>query len=446
MKRIIILLLVASILTLGCTPKKSDDADAASETLKIMYFDEKTFYKEYGMLFASKYPNIEVEVIPTIGALDRDKDPVTEMRKYIHEKNPDVLMLDPTAYEQFANEGMLYNLDALIKQDNFDLNGILPQSIGLIKGLSNGELFGLTPFFNSMAVFYNKDLFDQFHIPYPEDQMSIERFFEIIHLFTNQHTDDVQIYGTDNKFNNNFFRFIELYGSSLGLRLVDKKEQKVTFNTEAWTRFVDSTIRNARNGAIYTGERQPSEVQTYEESLFSEPFIAGKVAMTLEYYTFVNQLNEAKQLSKNNSLPNWDVVTFPVDMTSPDTTSSANPGIIFSIHSKASNTKAAWKFIKYIHSDEYAKAISRASKNLMHVRTKYIQNDEGRHMEAFYKLKWNPVSTGYSKIPSEFWPKFRDMAALEISQVLEGNISTEAALKRIEDQGNELIKLELQKN
>ncbi len=82
----------------------------------------------------------------------------------------------------------------------------------------------------------------------------------------------------------------------------------------------------------------------------------------------------------------------------------------------------------------------------MHVRTKYIQNDEGRHMEAFYKLKWNPVSTGYSKIPSEFWPKFRDMATLEISQLLEGNNSTEAALKRIEDQGNELMKLELQKN
>ncbi|MBN3525199.1 extracellular solute-binding protein [Paenibacillus apiarius] len=445
MKRIIIMLLIGSLLILGCTQKESEDMDAASETLKVMYHDEKSFYKDYGMLFSSKFPNLQVEVIPTNGVLNQENDLVSEMRKLIQEKSPDVLMLSPITYEQFANEGILYNLDALIKQDNFDIDGILPQSIELIKGLSNGELFGLAPFFNSMAVFYNKDLFDQFHIPYPEDQMSIDRFFEITHLFGNQYSDEVQIYGTDNVFNNNFFRFIELYGNSLGLRLVDRKEQKVTFNTEAWTKFVDRTIQSVKNGAIYTGPSQPSEVQSYEESLFSQPFIAGKVAMTIDYYSFVHQLKEAKQRSKSETFPNWDVVTFPVDMTSPGTTSSANPGIIFSINSKASNIKAAWKFIQYIHSDEFAKAISKASKNVLHVRTKYIPIDEGHHMEAFYKLKWNPISTGYSKIPPEFWKKFREMAELEIAQLLEGKASTEEAVKRIEDQGNELMKMELQK-
>lgn len=124
------LVLLSAILLSGCTlggGKQTEEwGEEESATIKVMYYDEQSFFQTYGNLFYAKYPNINLEVVSTQEIYKPDTDYREEFRKFIEEKQPDILMLSADEYEKYAAEGYLTDLDSLIKQSNFDLDGILP--------------------------------------------------------------------------------------------------------------------------------------------------------------------------------------------------------------------------------------------------------------------------------------------------------------------------------
>ena len=83
---------------------------------------------------------------------------------------PDILWGNlSTVNEMVVNTGLSYDLSPLVKQFNLDL-GIFPQAaLDAIKNTNEkGELLGLPK--NNLkpsVLFYNKDIFDKFGVPYP---------------------------------------------------------------------------------------------------------------------------------------------------------------------------------------------------------------------------------------------------------------------------------------
>lgn len=178
--KIRLLIIFASALILlfaaGCTGKGIGDKPALKElgkddqaVIKVMYYDERSFFSQYGSLFLAKYPNIDVQVVSN----QINYSPNTDMNKvfetFIEDEKPDVLMLSADQYEKFAGNGMLYDLDTVISQDKFDIQNIMPSIIEFLKAKGNGKLYGLAPNFYSQAIFYNKNLFDVNGVPYPQD-------------------------------------------------------------------------------------------------------------------------------------------------------------------------------------------------------------------------------------------------------------------------------------
>ncbi|MDF2671310.1 MAG: hypothetical protein K0R67_3616, partial [Paenibacillus sp.] len=145
--------------------------DSVTErTLKVQVFHRDTFMRQYGEAYVIKHPNMTIEAIETMGMSTTESDSKVQA---------DVLYLPITAYRQMAQEGLLYPLDAFIQKDRYDLEAFRPGIIPFLRESEGGKLYGLAATFSGQAIYFNKDLFNRYSIPYPTDQMSWEQLLQL---------------------------------------------------------------------------------------------------------------------------------------------------------------------------------------------------------------------------------------------------------------------------
>lgn len=446
-KRTLPAVILASLLA-GCSLGGGQDAKTLDENatvpLKVMYYDTRSFFQQYGMLFSAMYPNVDVEVISTSSiSYDPEKDRNEEMKTFMEEHNPDVIMLSIDQLKDLAADGRLYDLETLIGQDQYDLEGIIPGVVDYIRDLGEGKLYGLAPNFYSQAVYYNKDLFDQYGIPYPTDRMSWDELLQLAVRFPAEEGSSNRIHGLRVGYNSSLYRLANYIGSTENLSVVDNDNNQVTINTEAWKQ-VFETARNAlSSGTLYVEEPyQPATSSTYEDFLLSDPFISGKIAMVIDGHYLYTKIKEVRETLQDKGVQNWDLVTVPVDPKTPDFSNDMRVHQLFAVNANAENVQAAWDFIKYIHSEEYARIASKGgnSGNLP-IRTRYINDDEGRNIEAFYSLKphQSAMYRDFSNIPQSFYMQFEGMAESELQSVMDGSLTLPEALENIQFSGQEML-------
>lgn len=264
----LLVILLASIVLTACssTPKQTVQYEGDPQmqaTITVMYSGGLNFFnKDYGDLFRAKYPNIEVKVI---GAW-RDVEKVRE------EQKPDVLLLSYEDYVKLTGEGKLYDLNNMITEDAFNLEGVNQDIIDFLRQSGGGKLYGLPPHFDNQALFYNKDLFDKYSIPYPQDGMTWNEVFQLAKRFPIE--DGVSGFTTDHL---SSLRY--KMETSQGLRSVNRKEMRVTVNTESYKKLFETLVDAHRSSTL--------EIKDYGEEVY-DSFITGKSAMTVDYYYYLN--------------------------------------------------------------------------------------------------------------------------------------------------------------
>src|SRR5690606_744743 len=146
---------------------------------------ESTFFQFYGDFLRTEFPGINITIIPSRG---KNKD---ELRDVIDNQKPDIMVLDDVKlYQELIEENVLTTL-YIENDDDFYFDEINPMIIDALMELGNGTLYGLAPFYNTRALFYNKELFDAIKLPYPTDQMTWEEVFQIAKMFSVEK----QVYG-----------------------------------------------------------------------------------------------------------------------------------------------------------------------------------------------------------------------------------------------------------
>lgn len=428
----------------GCSSSDNDSKDNTITKIKVMHYDERSFYQQYGMLFSALYPNIEIEVASTQSVnYEEGKDMQKAMQDFIAEQKPDVLMLGTDEYARMAGEGKLYNLESFIKKDKYDLEGIAPGVVDYIKQKSDGILYGLAPEFYSQAIFYNKDLFAKHGIPLPEDRMSWEKLLEIAARFPTTGSKEDRVYGLKAGYQSDLYQLGMTIGSSMGLSYINPTAKQLMINTDSWKTSFETADKAIKSGALFTED--PNQMNggssSYEDYLMRDPFISGKVAMTMESSYLINQIKEAKNVLKGKGVQNWDVVTMPVNPQTPDESSSVNLSQIFAIDANSANVDAAWKFVSYINGDNFARVTSKLQNGGFPTRTKYVADEEGHHMEAFYSLKpaQNNMYKDYDKLPQQFYGKFDGLTRQEFQNVKDGKATISEALDNLQVKGQQLL-------
>lgn len=405
-------------------------------TLKILYYDENSFNHQLGDLLYSKFPDMEFEIIDRNQIWEENKeiDPEESLIKVIEEKQPDIIMTYSGDYRVLAEKGLLLDLETYITKDQFDIENMLPGVIELLKEQGQGKLYGLAPQFNSQALFYNKDLFDQHQVPYPQDSMSWEEVLQLAARFPTDGESKDRIYGYASMWNSASNLALYTIGSTESLSYVDYQTQKMTLDSPEWRRVIDMVIEGYTQGYI-APEFKPAENNRYgpEEIQMRDLFGSGRAAMTIENLYFFDRMSWEK------IDVNWDLVTQPVDADDRNNTNGYYVNEVYSVYANSPNTDAAWEVVKYLNSDTMAKIKSKTD-NYMTTRTSYLKEKDGRSLEPFYKLGFaKQEAVDHGDIPMDIGMKLNPLIDAEFQALLNGTTTTEEALKKLQEEGQVII-------
>lgn len=416
-------------------------------TLKVMYYEEAQFFRDYGELLFAKYPNLEIEVASTNSIYPANPGPDFNYEEafatFIEERNPDLLMLSEYQYQEFYEEGRLINLEPKIEADQYDIESIAPGVIEMLRERAGGQLHGLAPRFNNQALYYNPALFDQYGIPHPTDHMTWEEVFDLARQFPTGGASDERIYGISFEDHMRPVYLLQNIAHTEGLAFADPVTRQMTIQNENWDRLLRMLADLYRSDAL-PAPKTPEEMfmgGTYEEYLLSNLFVAGRSAMTVNSPYLMDMLRQAADRLPDRAV-DYALVTAPVDSANRERGGSINVYNIFAIHATSEAQDAAWEVLKYLNSDEMARIKSRSTMDLLS-RTGYAERG-GVNLEAFYKLIPPNAPTVYEEFGDlpNFFGGFQMLLEQELDALIEGTKTVEEVLDTLHNEGQKLLMAE----
>jgi multiple sugar transport system substrate-binding protein len=163
MKKILFVLVIASVLLAACGGTKPAEPGAKSEVTFMMWGapEEQTVWQAVVDDFQAANPNVTVKV------------EVSDWDSYWTKLNtliaggtpPDVFAMDAPLYLDWQSRGALLNLQPYIDANPGFLDGFYPQTLSAYK--VGSEYFGLPRDFQTIVLFYNKEMFDEAGAAYP---------------------------------------------------------------------------------------------------------------------------------------------------------------------------------------------------------------------------------------------------------------------------------------
>lgn len=455
LKKVVPAVLLTSVLA-GCSFGSGGAEDPNKETvLKVMYYDERAFNQTYGMLYSALNPNVNIEVVSTQNLYrgnntedGEEFDYEKAFAKLIEDEKPDVLILDSNQYEQMSQDGKLLDLDTMITKDKYDTEGLLTGMVDYMKESGGGQLYGIPTSFSSQVMYYNKALFDKYNITYPTDKMTWDEVINLAKQFPIDGEPEERVYGLKAGYSGDLSEISQLLAASEGITYIIPKSKQLTINTDGWKRILETSLDAINSKALYFEDRntwRTSSAMSMDDYYMQNPFLAGRLAMTIDYNYMTQQISEAQQYSPNKDqiVSDWDVVTVPVSAQNPDQSPNMMYSSIMAISKDSTNSEEAWKFISYVTGDEYARVNAKSGYNYnFPVRTKYIKDEEGRNFEAFYKLKPTKQVINYrdyENLPVQFSAMFSELMRTEFAALQEGTKSVTEVLELLQVKGEELL-------
>ncbi|MDF2651215.1 MAG: extracellular solute-binding protein family 1 [Paenibacillus sp.] len=188
----------------------------------------------------------------------------------------------------FVDLGALHDLSDLAKKFNFDLSAFEPATLESAKKIGGGKLIALPYRVNTFSLFYNKDLFDRFGVPYPKNGMTWDEVYELAKKLTRVEG-GVQYKGFDINTPENF-----LSQNQYSAELVNPQTNKAALEDDAWKKIFSNFLR------FY-------QIPGNNTNTGNNDFVKGTTAMLIN-----NSGNfPAYVRASNDTGFKWDVVTLP---------------------------------------------------------------------------------------------------------------------------------------
>ena len=136
------------------------------------------FYQQLLVEFGRRYPHITVELQPKRG----------DMLSGISAGDADVFVSSQFALNWLQDQDGLLNLTPFIEQDgSFDLSDYYRGTVGLYT--REGKTWAIPAGVDMMVMYYNRDLFDQYRVPYPESGWTWDDFLGATSVLRDPETD-----------------------------------------------------------------------------------------------------------------------------------------------------------------------------------------------------------------------------------------------------------------
>ena len=329
--RLFVLVLVASLLLAACGGAKTPAAAGTPAEISMMMWGDPAELEVWNQIvddFHQANPDITVKVEVS------DWDSYwTKLKTLLAAGTPpDVFAMDAPLFLDYQSRGVLLNLQPYIDQNPDMLNGVYPQTLEAYK--TPDGMFGLPRDFQTIVLFYNKDMFDAGGVAYPTADWTYDDLRNAASQLTKDTNGDGKIdqfgYSPDLwDFEPGMSEIIWGYGGDLisadhTKTLVGEPKARQALQFLHDMMFVDKSIPDTNTSSEYA----------------DDPFLAGASAMTTIGHWVVPGYAEANF--------KWDVAPIPKGPAG-QATSVNSAGFVVAKDSK--NPDAAFEFLKYVLSE-----------------------------------------------------------------------------------------------
>jgi len=331
---------------------------------------------------------------------------------------PDVIYTQASWFKEFADRGILKNLNNMIAADNLDMGLYPPRVIDFLT--YKGAMLAMPTAVSPTALFINKDLFDQQGLDLPTASWDSQEWTFDDYLHTAKKlTIDKDGDGRADQFGTQSFGPARLIGC-WGLHWVD--DERTTFLGALPDRIEAINIL----ASFWT-----------DHGVVGGNFLNCTAAITINQGNFLNTL-----LSRREGLFNWTLAPVPKAITRASQTGFHN----LSIHRDSPNAEMAWELIKYLAYDRDGNRLFTTAEN----RTPVQRYSAQLFLQRWYNLypasrvdvligafpyiwEWKAIN-GYNSDP------VRVTLENAITNVTRGLISARAALEEITPVINGLLR------
>lgn len=394
--------------------------------LRIMYYSEQQFMDQYGNSFKKKFPTSKIEVIPSILFHSGGATSSVELSD-IMEQKPDIVF-GPRAIPDLAKMKKMVDLEPYMRQSDIEPEQFAATAIEWMRDLGQGHLVSLSPSFQTVALYYNKTLFDELKTPYPSSNMSWESTLQLAGEISRKDMDRT-IYGL--YMNDTVDRTVSLFLSGHGIRPYSEDLRTARYGSDDYKAMVSTVVDAFRTNAIYLPPEERVRASSLKESLLQNKFIAGEAAMTIRHPGLIDDL--ANAVKQGIEPFEWDIVPEPTNAQQPGQSSSIIVGDMFGIPSDSPNKNAAWQFIQFVTGPEMAAELASTKPNVLSIRTDAVHDRDERNLDAFLAHRPAPINTGET-FPNQVGQQISQLVSERMLDIIYGRTSVTNEMEAIQSQ------------
>ncbi|AWX55182.1 sugar ABC transporter substrate-binding protein [Brevibacillus brevis] len=426
MKKLVSIAMAALLVAVaGCSgggqssaPAGTTDSAASGEKVTLTYAlwdkNQMPAIEEMAKKFNEKNPNVDIKI-----ELTPNKQYWTKMEAAATGGTlPDIFWINGPRIIKYADNDMLLPITDQIKADGIDLNNYPKALVDLYT--YDGQNYALPKDFDTIGLWYNKKLFDDAKVPYPDETWDWNKLKEVAKQLTDEKKGVWGIaappYGQDGFYNT-------IYQNGGYIISEDKK-------TSGYDK--PETIEGLKFWTDLISEKASPTAAQLSETEATQLFESGKIAM------MYNGSWMASAFHKNEYTKDKVDVTY-LPKGKENTSVIHGLGNVISANTK--HPKEAWEFVKFLGSKEGAEILAKSGAAIPAfngTQDTWVQSMPNFQLKIFIDqaaaAKPYPISKDTAK-----WAKLETEL---MTKAWAGQMSVEDASKELAQKMNEMLSQE----
>ncbi|MCH4888406.1 sugar ABC transporter substrate-binding protein [Acidaminobacter sp. JC074] len=408
---ITIVLLMLAGMFVGCAKEEAKDQGPVTLEFALWNKDQEPVMQEIIKVFEEKNPDIKVNV-----QLTPYKQYWTKMETAATASSmPDVFWMNGPRFINYAKNGMLMSLDQRIKSSDIDLSKY-PQGL-LDLYTYNDQLYGIAKDWDTTALWYNKELFDNAGLDYPSNDWTWDDMMAAAEKLTDA---DNGIYGTAAVTGDNQTGLYNTIAAAGGYVLSDDRKSsgygqaETVKGIQVWMDMLDSGVSPTIEQLTDTSE--------------NDMFTSGKVAMLFGASWNVKPFMENEMVKDK-----LDLVMLPTIKDK----GAVIHGLINAVAADTKHPEEAWKLVEFLASKEASDIWAKSGVVIpSHADSLelWVNSYPDINLQAYVDML--PYAKMYPSAESSMWA---DAQGDILKQIWNGQISVEDGAKEIDTKMNELL-------
>ena len=332
---------------------------------------------------------------------------------------PDVFWMHSNEAQRYMSNGILMDLtDRIAASEKLEMDKFPDELKELYQ--YDGKTYAIPKDMDTVALWYNKTMFDEAGIAYPDETWTWDDFYDAAVALTK---DDGSQYGTAMNPSNEQDGYLNIIYSMGGYVLSEDKKSSGFDdpNTIKAMNFVDSLIKDAMPPATVMAE-------TGTDVLLN----SGKIAMLTQGSWMVPAFKENEYIAEN-----CDVAVLPMDAETGRRVSIYN-GLGWAVNANTDNPEAAWQLVEWFGTKDAQLKQAQLGVTMAAydgVSDDWKNNTDLFNLEPYLDMREDVVFRPATRATLTWW----NMMTADLKEAWSGNCTMEEACQKVAEDMNKCL-------